>query len=192
MYKVSIIIPVYNSEKTLKKCLDSILNQSFKDRELVIVNDASEDKSSEIIKNYADKYKNILFFDKTERKGLTRIKNLAIEAARGENILVITPETVLAESFVEKAYEILNSNNHIGIVYLKENNNENKFSEKPSSCFMFRKQDFIDCRRFSNSLEHGDENTDLWLRFKEKEFKFLQVEERREITIKQGKEHVQN
>ena len=58
MPKTSIIIPVYNAEKTLRYCLDSILKQTYQDFEIILVNDGSVDKSQEIIEKYKKKYPN--------------------------------------------------------------------------------------------------------------------------------------
>ena len=60
MAKVSLIIPVYNTEKYLKKCLDSVINQTLEDIEIIIINDGSTDNSEKIIKSYKDKRVNIL------------------------------------------------------------------------------------------------------------------------------------
>ena len=59
MPKVSIIVPVYNVEEYLERCLDSLVNQTLKDIEIIIVNDGSTDGSKEIIQKYLNKYKNI-------------------------------------------------------------------------------------------------------------------------------------
>ena len=70
MYKISVLVPVYNTEKTLQKCMDSILNQSIiSDIEIVIVNDGSTDNSEILINEYLDKYKNIVYF-KQKNQGL--------------------------------------------------------------------------------------------------------------------------
>ena len=61
MPKVSIIIPVYNVEEYLERCLDSIVNQTLKDIEIIIVNDGSTDGSKEIIQKYTSEYKNIVY-----------------------------------------------------------------------------------------------------------------------------------
>ena len=59
MIKVSVIVPIYNAEKYLKECLDSIVNQTLKDIEIIVVNDGSPDNSQKIIDKYAKKYKTI-------------------------------------------------------------------------------------------------------------------------------------
>ena len=59
MAKISVIIPVYNVEKYLSKCLDSVVNQTLKDIEIIVVNDGSPDNSQKIIDDYTKKYKNI-------------------------------------------------------------------------------------------------------------------------------------
>ena len=62
--KISVIIPVYNVEKYLSKCLDSVVNQTLKDIEIIVVNDGSPDNSQKIIDDYTKKYKNIKSFVK--------------------------------------------------------------------------------------------------------------------------------
>ena len=62
MIKYSFIVPVYNTEKYLKKCLDSLVNQTYKDFEIIVVNDGSTDKSSSIISKYQKKYNKASFF----------------------------------------------------------------------------------------------------------------------------------
>ena len=62
MKKISIIIPVYNTAKYLKRCLDSVLAQSYKDFEMVIINDGSTDNSEQIINEYKDKYPDLISY----------------------------------------------------------------------------------------------------------------------------------
>ena len=70
MIKVSIIVPIYNVEKQLAKCLDSLLNQTLKDIQIILVNDGSEDSSAEIAKKYVVKDSDrVLYFEK-ENGGL--------------------------------------------------------------------------------------------------------------------------
>lgn len=83
--KVSVIVPVYNVEEYLARCLDSLVNQSLKDIEIIVVNDGSPDNSQKIIDNYCKKYKNIKSFIK-ENGGLSDARNFGIEKAQGEYI----------------------------------------------------------------------------------------------------------
>ena len=67
--KVSVIVPVYNMEITVSRCLDSIVGQDYKDFEVILINDGSNDKSPEICKDYVRRYGNIRYFSR-ENKGL--------------------------------------------------------------------------------------------------------------------------
>ena len=88
MIKYSFIVPVYNTEKYLKKCLDSLVNQTYKDFEIIVVNDGSTDKSSNIISKYQKKYKNIIVIDK-ENEGNSIAKNIGVKKSCGQYILFV-------------------------------------------------------------------------------------------------------
>ena len=76
--KVSIIIPIYNTEHYLRQCLDSVVNQTFKDIEIICVNDYSPDNSLEIIKEYQQKDDRIVLVDLKQNKGLANARNEGI------------------------------------------------------------------------------------------------------------------
>lgn len=80
---ISIVIPVYNSEKTLHRCVDSILNQTFDDWELLLIDDGSKDSSGEICDDYAKKNKRIRVFHK-ENGGVSSARNLGLDNVCGE------------------------------------------------------------------------------------------------------------
>ena len=82
-YKISIIVPVYNSEKHLKKCLDSLVNQTYKNIEIITINDASTDDSLTILQEYENKYENFktISLEKNQRQGAAR--NIGIKASTG-------------------------------------------------------------------------------------------------------------
>lgn len=80
---ISIIVPVYNSEKTLHRCVNSIINQTFDDWELLLVDDGSQDLSGEICEDYAKKNKKIKVFHK-ENGGVSSARNLGLDNASGE------------------------------------------------------------------------------------------------------------
>lgn len=86
--KISIIIPVYNVEKYLRECLDSVINQTLKDIEIICVNDGSKDNSLSILKEYAQKDSRIFIIDK-ENGGYASAINTGIDTAQGEFIQII-------------------------------------------------------------------------------------------------------
>lgn len=86
MTKVSIIIPVYNSEKYISKCLDSLVNQTYKDIEIIIVNDGSTDDSEKIIKEYINNYPNLIKYYKKKNGGLSSARNFGLRKVTGDYI----------------------------------------------------------------------------------------------------------
>ena len=81
MPKVSVIVPVYNVEKYLKKCLDSLINQTIQDIEIIVVNDGSTDDSKKIIRDYEKKYlKKVIYLEKPNG-GLSDARNFGIPYA---------------------------------------------------------------------------------------------------------------
>jgi len=96
---LSLIIPVYNSQQTLAKCLDSILNQSYTDYEIVVVNDGSTDGSQQIIERYATKYPSIIKFVTKVNEGIGVARNIGITKATGQYIGFVD-----SDDFVESNY----------------------------------------------------------------------------------------
>ena len=84
--KVSIIVPVYNVEKYLERCLTSIIGQNLRDYEIVIVNDGSTDGSLQIIQQYQEKFPTIIRCLQKENGGISSARNMGLEAAIGEYI----------------------------------------------------------------------------------------------------------
>ncbi len=99
---VSIITPVYNAETTLKTTLDSILNQTYTNWELIMVNDASSDQSATIAKTYLSKDKRIQWIDLTQNVGAAKARNLAIDRARGQYIAFLDADDVWDSTKLEK------------------------------------------------------------------------------------------
>lgn len=96
--RISVIIPVFNSEKYLDQCIRSVLNQSFRDFELILVNDGSTDKSIEICNQFAERDKRIKVFTQ-KNKGVSTARNLGLENSKGEWINFID-----SDDYVEKNY----------------------------------------------------------------------------------------
>ena len=84
--KISVIVPVYNVEKYIDKCLDSLLNQTYKNMELIIVNDCSTDNSKKIIEKKIKNHKNVLFSTNKENSGLSFTRNEGLKKATGDYI----------------------------------------------------------------------------------------------------------
>lgn len=109
MCKVSVLVPVYNTEKYLSKCLDSILCQTLEDIEIIITNDGSTDNSQNIIKAYAQKDSRIKYsYQKNSGLGATR--NIGIEMARGEYIAFLDSDDWVEANCYEVMYQSAKKN----------------------------------------------------------------------------------
>lgn len=109
MAKVSIIVPVYNVEKYLRKCLDSLINQTLKDIEIICVNDGSKDNSPKILEEYAKKDNRIIVINQ-ENAGLSVARNSGIDIAKGEYIGFVDSDDWIDLDFFEKLYYSATSN----------------------------------------------------------------------------------
>lgn len=105
----SIIVPVYNTDKYLKKCLDSITNQTFQEFEVIVINDASTDKSAEILSTYFSNSKfKIVHLEQNSGPGASR--NVGIQAARGKYITFIDSDDWIDNNYLKEHYNYLNQN----------------------------------------------------------------------------------
>lgn len=103
MCKISVVVPVYNCEKTLSKCLSSVLNQTFKDFELIIVNDGSPDGSDAICREFENKDERIKYI-RRENGGLASVRNLGLSKARGEYLCFVDSDDYIEENTLEAMY----------------------------------------------------------------------------------------
>lgn len=106
MIKISVIVPVYNMEIRLKKCIDSLVNQTLKDIELIIVNDGSKDNSLKIIKEYQKTHNNIKIIDK-KNGGIGAARNDGIKIATGEYIAFVDSDDYIELDMFEKMYKTI-------------------------------------------------------------------------------------
>jgi len=102
MPKVSVIIPVYNVEKYLRECLDSILSQTFKDFEVICVDDGSTDASVDILREYADNDDRFILL-KQENQGAAAARNYGMSIAKGKYLLFLDSDDVFSEMLLEKS-----------------------------------------------------------------------------------------
>ena len=114
MIKVSVIVPIYNVEKQLEKCLDSLLNQTLKDIQIILVNDGSQDSSANIAKKYVVKDPDrVLYFEK-ENGGLSDARNYGLKYATGEYISFIDSDDYITENlyndllpYMDQKYDLI-------------------------------------------------------------------------------------
>mgnify|MGYP004610982369 FL=1 len=102
MAKISLIVPIYNTDKYLNKCLDSLISQSLKDIEIILINDGSTDDSEKIINNYDDKR---IKYISRENKGVGKTRNEGIDLAKGEYLTFVDSDDYLDINFCKKMYE---------------------------------------------------------------------------------------
>ena len=125
MIKYSFIVPVYNTEKYLKKCLDSILKQKIKDYEIIVVNDGSTDNSEKIIKGYLTKKLKYIY---QKNEGLSSARNTGVLNATGKFLIFVDSDDFIDQDFLE----VIDKNLKEDIDVLKEiyNNDVIEYHEK--------------------------------------------------------------
>ena len=101
---VSIIVPVYNNEKYLRQCLDSITNQTFKDIEIILVDDGSTDNSASICEEYAKEDSRVVFIH-SENKGVSNARNIGIDKSKGKFIMFCDSDDWLENDYIESHYD---------------------------------------------------------------------------------------
>lgn len=104
MIKVSVILPVYNIENYVSKCIDSVINQTMKDIEIICVNDCSTDNSENIIKEYMKKDNRIKLINHKENQGLGFARNTGIMNSSSNYLVFIDPDDFVSFNFVEELY----------------------------------------------------------------------------------------
>ena len=134
-YTVSVIVPVYNVEKYIKECLESLVNQTLKNIEIIVVNDGSPDNSQSIIDEYAKKYPEKIKSYIKKNGGLSDARNYGIEKANGEYIAFVDSDDFVDVTMFEKMYNLAKNNNCLVSVC-----NLVKYHEKTNS---FKTNNFI-------------------------------------------------
>lgn len=126
---ISIIVPIYNAEKYLKKCIDSLVNQTKKEIEIILINDGSTDSSERIIKEYKDE--RIKYF-KNKNQGIGKTRNFGIEKATGKYLLFVDSDDYLDKNACEKLYNKIENDSLDLLVYdfYREFDNGKKEEEK--------------------------------------------------------------
>lgn len=145
---VSVIIPVYNVEKTIKKCIDSIINQTFRDLEIIIVNDGSTDKSLEICKNYKSLDSRILLISK-KNGGLSSARNAGITMSKAKYISFVDGDDFINRDMISRMINGFTLSDEVDITIVghnvvDENYKLQEINTMKSSNFFSKKEALIE------------------------------------------------
>ena len=103
--KISLIVPVYNSEKTIRKCVESVLNQTYKNFEVIFVNDGGTDKTIEILNEYKVNDDRIIIVEKEYNSGVSSTRNFGLKYAKGDFIQFLDSDDYLEPNMFERMVE---------------------------------------------------------------------------------------
>jgi len=114
---VSILIPVYNRERLVRRAVESAINQTYGNVEVVAVDNKSTDRTYEVLKEYAEKYPDVKVYQNEENLGPVRNWQKCLEYSSGGFVKILFSDDWIEESFVEKSMEILSANDNVGFVF---------------------------------------------------------------------------
>lgn len=176
---VSIVIPIFNSEKYLDQCLKSALSQSYPNVEIVCINDGSTDKSHTIISKYAKKHTNVVEIGQTN-SGIISARNNGIAAASGKYILTLDSDDIITKDCVEKLYQALTSSSSYSVASpsVEFFGSRKGFYELPEptaknmaiqncivNCALFEKKYWEKYGGYDSRFKDGIEDYDFWWNF---------------------------
>lgn len=176
MPRVSVIIPCFNQGQFVDEAVDSVLAQTYKDFEIIIVNDGStDDETNHILAHYARNQTRVIT---TSNQGLSSARNNGIREAKGEYILPLDADDRIGPTYLEQAVRLLDANPELGIVYCKGQ----YFGDRNSEWLLpdysleemllnnvifctafFRKMDWEEVGGFDPAMIYGWEDYDFWL-----------------------------
>lgn len=130
MDKVSIIVPVYNAQAYLEDCITSLLNQTYKNIEIILINDGSTDDSLNICKNWANKDERIKLVSK-ENGGVSSARNAGLDNVTGRYLSFVDPDDYVSSNYIETLYKDLTSNDaQISIIGHETVNGQARYIDK--------------------------------------------------------------
>lgn len=139
---VSIIVPIYNCEKFLEECILSILQQSYKDIEIILINDGSEDLSGEIALSYS-KIDSRITYIKKNNEGVSNARNLGIKLAKGEYISFVDADDIIGKTYIEDMIEEITDVDFVLSGYKVWEMKKNKYIENKCPYFKGNIDEFI-------------------------------------------------
>ena len=189
--KVSIIIPAYNYAKYIGECLDSVISQTFKDWECIIIDNCSTDNTSEIVKVYATNDSRIKYHY-TDQKGVSLARNLAVKMSSGTYILPLDADDKINSSYITKAIAIMEKKPTISLVYcdailfgsvnkkwiLPEFNYREMLIENSIfSSALYKKSEFLTVNGYNTNMVEGFEDWDFWIKLLADDKKVIKINE---------------
>jgi glycosyltransferase involved in cell wall biosynthesis len=181
MVKVSVIIPVYNGEKYIREAIDSVLNQSYKDFEVIVIDDGSKDNTLRIIKRYNRKIR----WKSQENKGQASAINEGIKMAKGEYIAYLDADDVCLSERLKIEAKYLDEHPNVGLVYsdFYQINSTGEIQRviraHPHNSFLLLQKNYIGRSTVMHRKEcldkvglfaetiSGDDDWDMWIRISE-------------------------
>ncbi len=157
MIKISVIIPVYNVENYLARCLNSIVNQTYKNLEIICINDGSKDNSLKIIEEYAKNDSRIKIINQ-ENKGIAATRNVGIENVTGEYFIFVDSDDYIELNTCEKLIKTIENNSDVDMIAFQK--------------YYDRNGEIIQCNHFRKSPFY-QEMKDKVFCFNEKQNEFL-------------------
>lgn len=174
--KVSIIIPVYNVEPWLRVCLDSAINQTLKEIEIICVDDVSTDDSLKILQEYANADSRILVFRQETNKGLSSTRNLGVKYAQGEYIYFLDSDDILKLDALEQLYVKAQSENLDVLCFegntIFDDDKLRKFSYQKRWCVRSKEYKGVKTGKelFVEMIQNDDYKVVVWILFIKREF----------------------
>ncbi len=173
MIKVSVVIPVYNVEKYLEQALNSCLNQTLKDIEIIIVNDGSTDSSGTIALRYSKEYSNIIYIE-TDNQGLSMARNNGMKVARGEYIYFLDSDDWIEPECLEKCCIELDNYNldcvTFDYVHVFENQNGVQYKQLELKQNLDRKYIYNGLQLAEKYIKKGGMSAAVWKNVYRKSF----------------------
>ena len=212
-YKVSIVLPVYNGEKYLPRAIESILQQTYKNFELIIIDDSSTDKSNQIAKSYAKTDARIRVYKNRENRKLPKSLNAGFHVAKGNLFTWTSDDNILKPEAIETMVRIFEDKPDVDFVYadiipidlygniksrvyLNGEVDDIYVFNPVMACFLYKREIHERLRGYNSKL-FLCEDYDFWIRTYEKGFEMYHLKERlyyyrvhnASLTIKKQKEH---
>jgi tagF domain-containing protein len=145
---VTVIVPIYNQKRFLNRCIDSIIEQTYKDIEILLVDDGSTDGSDEICEQYKVRDSRVKVIHKPNG-GLSSARNIALEDAEGDYITFVDSDDYLANDYVEKSINLCEVNladiSIMNMKYIPENMNEEISDEIETNVIILSPEQAIEC-----------------------------------------------